>query len=121
MTRQKSQDPSRRDSRSRPGILFSDEYLVGLSRGGYFPSSFRSRGGRAGPREITPTFEETYPKHAFSTLVRLSVGVAGWLARVLTRRSHERPAAQAGRPDSGARAEPSRPTARATLASTEPR
>lgn len=30
-----------------------------------------------------PTFEETYPRHEFSALVRLGMAIGGWLLRKL--------------------------------------
>jgi hypothetical protein len=42
--------------------------------------------------DARPTFEETYPKHEFSELVRLGLAMAAWLSRMRLRAKAPPPA-----------------------------
>ena len=67
--------------RSQPnGPWLSDEMLFGITRG-LHPTPRRHGAGRATAKtEPVPSFEETYPKHPFSELVRLGIRLGRWLA-----------------------------------------
>ena len=77
-------------SRRRPsgtGLVTSDEFLYGITRGAFEPlprDAVCQRNNWSGAR---PTFEQTYPKQPFSELVRLSLVTARWLAGRLSRES----------------------------------
>ena len=60
---------------------FSDEYLTALTRGFYIPLSGDTGPQRRETYEPGDTFEETYPKYPFSTLVRIALKLAEWLSR----------------------------------------
>lgn len=77
-------------ARSRLGFLYSDAFLVGLSRGAYLPLGQRPHHSQTRIRESTPTFEETIANQEFAPLVRWSVALARWLAGICKARPDQR-------------------------------
>ena len=63
------------------GTRISDAYLSALTRGYYVPSGRDMRQKRRETYRPGDTFEETYPRYPFSTLVRTALRLTGWLTR----------------------------------------
>ena len=72
--------PRRRHPRSIDSP-FSDELLTALTRGFYVPPSEDTRLKRRETYKAGDTFEETYPRYPFSTLVRIALKLAEWISR----------------------------------------
>jgi len=83
------QSPSTRDQRSAFNSTgqVSDAILFGITRGASGLSG-RDPGSAAKHHYIpTDTFENTYPRYEFSTLVELSLAVVRWLVRMRNKQS----------------------------------
>ena len=81
MTRNERRGRVRPRPPAKPGGWYSDEFLFGAT-GGFYPLLPRRAGRPQARAEDRETFEDTYPKHSFSELVRLSLVLAEALARV---------------------------------------
>ena len=82
MAKEKSRHPAYRQTQTGTGIWHSEEFIFGITRGACEPAQRNSgRDGRE-PFDAGRSFEETYPSYPFSELVRLSIGLGNWLARI---------------------------------------
>ena len=70
----------RRHPRSSDSPL-SDEYLTALTRGFYVPLSEDTRPKHKETYEAGGSFEETFPRYPFSTLVRIVLKLVEWISR----------------------------------------
>jgi len=82
MAKDKKRYSDHRQPLSETGSWHPDEFIFGITRGACAPA--RRNPGRAQREsfEAGSGFEETYPRYPGSELVRPSIGLGHWLARM---------------------------------------